>query len=276
MSCHIPAGSSTGAGRSVLASRNIAIMIAERVNPTAVTHRAFTAPTHAMRTPPSPGPTRKAQPQTASCTPLARSSGQSARPAAAGSIVSLAVTPAGSNTAPMTARPTSHAMSRPMKRSTRGIAATATAESTSEPMATRRRPKVSTTVPENRLEISSGSAVAAASRPADPALPVRSSTSHGRTTIAAPLPTPEISVADSSSRRGRTDRVVDRVRMARGLSTVLRRRKGVIRSWLSGPDRPAPVRRPRRSSTSALPPASRRDVAVRPQRSLQPPRRDRR
>ena len=86
---------------------------AESENPTAVTQSASAAPTVAMSTPPRPGPIRNATPQTASCTPLTRSRGQPARAAVAGSIVSRAVTPAGSNTAPTTASTTSQNRSIP-------------------------------------------------------------------------------------------------------------------------------------------------------------------
>ena len=84
-----------------------------------------------------------------------------------------------------------------------GMAATAISERRSETTAVRRRPKESTTVPETRLAAISGRAAAVATMPAAEALPVRSRASQGRATIATPLPTPETSVAASSSRKDR-------------------------------------------------------------------------
>ncbi len=145
-----------------------------------------------------PGPARKATPQTASCTPLARSSVQPARWAAAGSIVSRAVKPAGSNAAPSMAATTSVARVRPPTTSSTGIAATARHDAASETTAIRRRPITSTSVPLNTEETNIGSAAAAPTTPAAAALPVRSRISHGSATRATPLPVPDSSVASSS------------------------------------------------------------------------------
>src|SRR5262245_66594422 len=100
------------------------------------------------------------------------------------------------------ARTTIQLRVRPEIRSTTGIAATASPEKTSEPTAVRLRPTRSTRVPAKTLETNSGSKAAADTRPAAPALPVCSITSHGRATIITPLPTAEIKVLDSSRRIG--------------------------------------------------------------------------
>ncbi len=85
-----------------------------------------------------------------------------------------------------------------------GIAATDIAERASEIIDVRRRPNLSTNVPpENRLDTSSGMAAAPATIAASVALPVRSRTSQGSTTMAIPLPIAENSVARLTSTRGR-------------------------------------------------------------------------
>lgn len=79
------------------------------------------------------------------------------------------------------------------------------ADSVSAAIAVRRRPMRSTTAPDTTLDTSRGAAVAAASTPAAPGLPVRSSTNHGSTTMAAPFPAPDSIVEVSSSISGCSD-----------------------------------------------------------------------
>ena len=86
-----------------------------RPKPTAVATSAFSAPTHAMSRPPSPGPSRNATPYTASCTALARSQLHPAAVAHPGSIASRAVAPAGSRAAPSIVSTTSQVDVEPVE-----------------------------------------------------------------------------------------------------------------------------------------------------------------
>jgi len=139
----------------------------------------------------------------ASYTLLVRSSFHLAVRVAAGSIDSLAAIPAGSNTAPSAANAAIAGIVKPAVAAMIGIAATDIAESASEIIDVRRRPNLSTKVPENRLDTSSGTAAAPATIAASVALPVRSRTSQGSTTMAIPLPIAENSVARLTRTRGR-------------------------------------------------------------------------
>ncbi|GAA3193706.1 hypothetical protein GCM10020255_094460 [Rhodococcus baikonurensis] len=132
----------------------------ENTKPAAVTQSVFTAPIVAIRTPPMPGPIRYATLKLASYTLLVRSSFHLAVRVAAGSIDSLAAIPAGSNTAPSAANAAITGIVKPAVAAMIGIAATDIAERASEIIDVRRRPNLSTKVPENRLDTSSGTAAA--------------------------------------------------------------------------------------------------------------------
>ena len=202
MSAQNVARSSRLTGRAHPGTRTNAISALARMNATAVAHSVDSAPTSAINTPPTPGATRKAVPKIASWMPFARSRRRPAALAAAGSMVSRAVAPAGSKSAPTAPssinQPT---VSEPIA-PTIGIAATLAALNRSETTEVRRRPTRSTRVPANSAVAIRGSALTAATSPAAEALPVSSSTSHGSAIIAMPLPVAESRVAVSSAMNG--------------------------------------------------------------------------
>lgn len=140
---------------------------------------------------------------TASYLLFIRSSDQPAAFAAAGSIDSRAVIPAGSKMAPSAARPASSGTLSPVVIARIGMADTDNSESTSEIIDILRRPKKSTAVPEIRVEKTSGRVPAAATIAASAAEPVRCSTSQGIATIDTPLPMAATTDAKSSRSTGR-------------------------------------------------------------------------
>ena len=148
-------------GRPAPGIRTTNMSPAETAKSAAVAQNALVAPTTAINRPPTPGPTRYATPQIASCIPFARSSGSPAARAASGSIDSRAVIPAGSKNAPITARTARSAKLSPTSALRIGIAATLTSERRSLTTETRRRPMMSTSVPERSDVSSNGTSVIA-------------------------------------------------------------------------------------------------------------------
>ena len=127
--------------------------------------KADSTPTVAISPAPTAGPTRKASPHTASWIPLTRSRRIPVACETPVSIDSRAVTPAGSNTAPRTARMSTQVKVRPVVSATMGIAATATADIRSLKTEVRRRPSVSTIVPEKSEAKSVGTPLMSATSP---------------------------------------------------------------------------------------------------------------
>ena len=109
-------------------------------NNPAATQNELIEPILAMSPAPIAGPNTHATPMKPSCIPLRRSRSTPDAVATSGSIVFLAVYPAGSNTAPVTAIRSIERLDNPNVIATIGNAATESAESRSAPILTARRP----------------------------------------------------------------------------------------------------------------------------------------
>ena len=146
-------------------------------------------------TPASAGPTRNDAPNRAWRMPEMRSIVVPPSAAISGSIACRAVIPGTSNSAPSTPSRMNQPMVSPTVESTRNRRVTEMALPRSARIVIRRRPKRSMSEPPRTAARKAGAAVAAATMPAAAASPVRASTSQGRVSAIAELPSSEVKSA---------------------------------------------------------------------------------